>query len=632
MNTNFAALPRRALATRQLASAILMAMASAGSPFFSAHALEFGDQNGWHSTLNTTVSYGVSQRVADRNESLIGKAYFNPLVSQLPNAQQRTASGRFSVNTDDGDLNYDQGDLFSNVFKITSEFNLKYQENWGAFVRASYFYDFTNNRKDFLSELAKEKIGTDFKFLDAFVFHNFEVGDHQGSIRLGRQVVSWGESTFIQNGINVINPVDVSKLRSAGSELKEAFLPVNMLWGSYNFTDNLSAELLYQFEFSQTEPDPAGTYFSTNDFATLGGQYVMLNFGLVPQPVINPENYYPVCFGNRATDTTLPAALVPTACNVAIPRSPDRYPSESGQWGGAVRYFAENLNNTEFGFYYLNYHSRLPVISATSITSTNLRSGRYYVEYPENIHLFGVSFNTQLENMGVALQGELSHRPNVPLQVDDVELLFAALSPLNALIPQPGNRFISQLGSVPVGTDVQGWYRHEVSQAQLTATKAFGPGNWLGAEQIALVAEVGATEVWDLPEQDELRYQGDGTDTGGEYDVLTGRLRNPQTQIKGFPTSFSWGYRLALRADYPNAFGSSINLSPRFAFNHDVNGISPGPGGNFIEDRKSVTLGVEANYLNRWSADVSYTNFFGAGDLNLIHDRDFVTFAVKYSF
>ena len=35
------------------------------------------------------------------------------------------------------------------------------------------------------------------------------------------------------NGINVVNPIDVSKLRVAGAELKEAFLPVDMIWGSF---------------------------------------------------------------------------------------------------------------------------------------------------------------------------------------------------------------------------------------------------------------------------------------------------------------------------------------------------------------------------------------------------------------
>ena len=109
-------------------------------------------------------------------------------------------------------------------------------------------------------------------------------------------------------------------------------------------------------------------------------------------------------------------------------------------------------------------------------------------------------------------------------------------------------------------------------------------------------------------------------------------MRNPYTLTGGFPTAFSWGYRLAARADYPGIFGSSINLSPRIAFNHDVNGITPGPGGNFLEGRKSGTIGVEASYLNRWSLDLSYTVFTGGKPYNQIHDRDFYSVVAKYSF
>jgi hypothetical protein len=143
---------------------------------------------------------------------------------------------------------------------------------------------------------------------------------------------------------------------------------------------------------------------------------------------------------------------------------------------------------------------------------------------------------------------------------------------------------------------------------------------------------VGATEVWDLPNQETLRYQCDGSDTGGGFDSVTGALRNPVTQTTGFCTPFSWGYRVAVRADYNNVWGTPFNMSPRIAFNHDVNGLTPGPGGNFVEGRTSTTIGVEANYLNQWAADLSYSVFAGAGDLNLISDRDFVSFTVKYSF
>jgi len=619
---------------RPLAAAVAFALGAFA--VVPAQAFEFGDQDGFHGTVNSTLTWGAAWRVASQDDNLIGKAQFNPAIGQLPlgSPEQRAARGRYSVNSDDGDMKWKDGDVFTNAVKATVELSLLYGANSGAFFRGYSFYDWENASRYDLSSEAKEKVGKDTKILDAFVFHNFNVGDTSATIRVGQQVVSWGESTFIQGGANVINPIDVSKLRVAGAELKEAFLPVSMIWGSVNITDTLSAEALYMFEFEQTEADPAGTYFSTNDFATLGGSYVMLNFGTIPQPVINPDFYYGYCFNNSGgTDNpNLPAALKPAACGAAVPRAPDRFAKDSGQYGFRLNYMANWLNNTEFGFYALNYHSRLPLLSGRAVTSTAVTSGRYFAEYPEDIRMFAVSFNTPLEASGIALQGELSYRPNAPLQIDDVELLFAALSPLNAVIPAPGLRFGSQLGQYAPGEEIRGWERHKVSQLQVTATKVFGPGNFLAADQISLVGEVGFTNIWDLPDPSVLRYQGDGTDTGGGYDVTSGALRNPQTQVDGFPTSFSWGYRIAARADYNNAFGSAFTLSPRIAFNHDVNGITPGPGGNFIEGRKSVTLGAEANYLNKLAFDLSYTNFFGAGNLNLISDRDFVAFSVKYSF
>lgn len=607
---------------RTLGTAISLALASAFAA--PAHAIEFSHGD-WNGTIDTTLSYGASMRLQQRDQELVGLANINPFVAATPITDQINAPGRFSVNGDDGNLNYDDGDLFSNAFKITSEFSLNYKENSGAFARASYFYDWENADRADLTEEAREKVGTRLTLLDAFVFHNMDLGGHETSVRVGRQAVSWGESTFIQNGINVVNPIDVSKLRVAGAELKEAFLPVDMIQASFAVNENLSVEALYLLEFEQTEPDPMGTYFSTNDFATLGADFVMLGFGRANEPAN---------FGNCGNVLRFSSdALERASCLQAIPRLPDDYADDNGQYGAALRYFSPTLNDTEFGFFFLNYHSRLPLLSGYAVTSTLPNSGRIIVEYPEDIRMYGMSFNTTLGDTGIALQGELSYRDNMPLQFDDVELLFSALSPLNPFIPAPGNRFISQLGEYGPGDYVRGWERHEVSQLQFTLTKAFGPGNWLGAQQIATVAEFGGTEVWDLPSPDLLRYQGDGTDTGCGGDLLTGgALVNPVSQCDGFPTRFSWGYRLAARADYNNVFGSPFNMSPRLAFNHDVNGITPGPGGNFLEGRKSLTVGVEATYLNQWAADLSYTEFRGAGHLNLIHDRDFVSFTVKYSF
>lgn len=716
-----------------LAMAVAFALLSAPA----VQAFEFGNGE-FTGNLDTTVSLGYSWRTEDRDNNLVGKANLNPLIGALNqgitgfaalgtfpgSVGQLAAPGRFSVNRDDGNLLYDQGDAISQAFKITSELDLKYK-NFGAFMRASYFYDMENVNRPELSAAAREKVGKDFRLLDAFIYGSFDLGEHKLNARVGRQVISWGESTFIQGGINVINPIDVSKLRVAGAELKEAFLPVDALWASFGITDNLSVEGFYLTEFEQTEADPAGTYFSQNDFGTNGGTYVMLGFGIGGQPVNNPELFGATCTGapnvtnsdryaglaatyGAATAT----ALLTSACRNAVPRGPDRDVSDSGQFGGAIRYFAENLNQTDFAFYAMNYHSRLPLLSGRAVNVARFLtpgpyfqqagpSASYFVEYPEDIQLYGMSFNTTLPG-GIAWQGEISYRPNQPLQVDDVELLFAALTPLNALFgnpalfPTPGNaprasRFTSQLGTFTSGQEVKGWREKEVSQLQMTFTKAFGQA--LGADQIALVGEVGATQVWDMEDPSVLRYEGEGTDTGGGVslgaDLLaaisawnaapvtgspqffallaalnspanSGALRNPYTTTTGFPTPFSWGYRLAARADYNSFMGTPLTFSPRIAFSHDVNGISPGPGGNFLEGRKSYTLGIEANYLNKVVFDLSYTRFYGAdkpitrcavefsgsrtlcdgtdptvnqgGVLNQIHDRDFASFSVKYSF
>ena len=149
--------------------------------------------------------------------------------------------------------------------------------------------------------------------------------------------------------------------------------------------------------------------------------------------------------------------------------------------------------------------------------------------------------------------------------------------------------------------------------------------------------KIGATDVPDLENETVLRYEGEGTDTGGmncdvTHITAAGCLRNPVSLKGGFPTQFSWGYRLAAKADYNSVFGTSITLSPRIAFNHDVHGTTPGPGGNFLQGRKSGTIGVEANYQNKLLFDLSYTTFFGGGQFNQIADRDFASFTVKYSF
>jgi hypothetical protein len=359
---------------------------------------------------------------------------------------------------------------------------------------------------------------------------------------------------------------------------------------------------------------------------------------------------------------------------MSVPRATTEEASDDGQYGINMKLFASGLGDTEFGLYFINYHSRLPVINGISgslqgamdaqaagqsaamavyqyfgvppganpevdaaaaraaqaaATSAFANTGRWYTAYPEDIKLYGLSWNSQLGTSGIAFQGELSYRQDVPYLVDDVELLFASLSPISAGLAAT-NQVVP--GGVGFSTQIDGYRLHDSSQFQFTMTKVFGP--MLGADQGLLVFEPALSYVYDMPSKDELRYEGPGTYTSGNpiHSAPGGaHAGKPYEEAEHFADATSWGYRLAGRLDYLNAIGA-WNLSPRFGWQQDVNGVSPGPGGNFIEGLYALTLGLNFNYQARWEVDFSYNMYDGADRWNLINDRDFVASSVKFSF
>ena len=135
--------------------------------------------------------------------------------------------------------------------------------------------------------------------LDLYATGAFDVGGAALDLRLGRHVLNWGESTFIQNGINAINPFDVSRLRTPGSELREALLPVSMFSAAVAPTDTLSVEGFYQLAWEETEIDPVGSFFSVTDYVGPGATRAVIplsdgvndeGFGFGPlTPAINAD-------------------------------------------------------------------------------------------------------------------------------------------------------------------------------------------------------------------------------------------------------------------------------------------------------------------------------------------------------
>ncbi len=209
------------------------ALSAIAAVAMTTQAVEF-ENDAIEGNLDTTLSYGASLRTSDADPGNIGIA---------------NGGTRYSVNGDDANLNYDSG-LFSNVAKGTHDLEVDFKnlQDVSLFLRGTYFVDFENIRGDSpLSDKAKREVGRDMELLDAYISYDLPTSIPV-NIRLGNQVLSWGESTFIQNGINVINPIDVTKFRIPGSELREALRPVPLLSVSLQATDNLTLEGFYQFK------------------------------------------------------------------------------------------------------------------------------------------------------------------------------------------------------------------------------------------------------------------------------------------------------------------------------------------------------------------------------------------------
>ncbi|MDP9942155.1 DUF1302 domain-containing protein [Ectopseudomonas alcaliphila] len=621
--------------------------------------------------FDSSLSVGASWSTSKPNKDLIGANNGGRGLSQT---------------SDDGHLNFKRGETFSKIFKGIHDLELKYGDT-GVFVRGKYWYDFElkdegREFKDISDSNRKEGAqSSGGEILDAFIYHNYAIGNMPGSVRLGKQVVSWGESTFIQNGINAINPVDVAAFRRPGAEIKEGLIPVNMFYVAQSLTDNLSMEAFYQLEWDQTVVDNCGTFFSQADIVADGCDN---NLAVLTTRDATRQSLIASGQPPAAADAILgQLGLIGTTWGspdegVIVQRAGDKDARDSGQWGLAFRYLFEPLD-TEFGAYFMNYHSRAPIFSGVSPTAAGLAaansfasniaaaaigggadpataiggaarlgalplagSGKYFMEYPEDIRLYGLSFSTTLPT-GTAWSGEISYRPNAPVQLNSTDVLYAGLRDMEvtvlggAVVANP----YADVSPLSAGSNglLHGYKRKEITQLQTTFTHFID--QVMGASRLTLVGEVGWTHVGGLESTKDIRYGRDPIfgSAGGMCETVNTGTAGPNPDLgnvakgcdrDGFTTSDSWGYRARAIWDYPNAF-AGINLRPSVAWSHDVKGYSPGPGGNFEEGRKAISLGLDAEYQNTYSASLSYTNFFD-GKYSTVDDRDFVALSFGMSF
>ncbi len=611
----------------------------------SAGAVEFSFlDHELKGTLDTTVSYGTSWRVQSRDKQ------------------------NDEFNGNDGNRNFDTG-LVSEVYKLTSEMGATYQ-NYGVFIRGTAFYDsqimdkrtdYYNNsavvepsqnypKDDSFTDEARRDAGRGAQILDAYVYGKWDLMDHPLSVRMGKQVFNWGESMFYRGGVNTTNPLDVTKFRLPGSQLKEVLVPVGALSFNLGLTDNLSMEAFYQVDWKESSLDPVGTYYSTTDLFGKGGKQAYVNVpelspafiayqniaAAVPGARLGVGPYGPNSFMDPSTGTFKVANI-----------GKDEKARDSGQFGINLHYIAPDLNYTDFGLYFINYHTKEPLESVgfgnyqgvdLSTLSALVGGGAGAVAtmdlvgnavvrraYVEDVRMYGFSFNTTLGSASVF--GELAYRPNLPISISATNDLLGDI--LGQGVSGSTNIYDASIAGAQACAQVAGkelcrsgtlknFERVESFNASLGTIYNFGPA--LGFDSLVGIAELAAESL----HGSSLTYTA-FTPTS-EKRKFAGSPDLPNDPI----SRDSYGYTLVATGTWNDVY-AGVNLSPYIVYSNDFKGNSDLTG-NFMEGREAYTLGVKADYRGSLEAELLYTAFYGAGQSNTLRDRDNVSFNVKYSF
>ncbi|MGY4490557.1 DUF1302 domain-containing protein [Pseudomonas sp. TE3610] len=549
--------------------ALSLAFSVAAAACGTAQALPFnvGDVEG---QFDTTLSFTTDWGLRNPDQHLVGAS--------------NGGSGHSSLG-DDGRLNFKAGQAFSKRLQGEHALTLTYGDS-GVYVRGRYWYDFAeqDGAQQFksISDQGREEgaRAAGGQWLDAYVYHHYSVADQPGTVRVGRQVVNWGESVFIGNSINSINPVDLSTLHQPGEKVSDSLLPTNLLYVSQSLTDALTLDAFYQLQWDASQAENCGTYFA-DDITARG------------------------CSRGFTVASTLPAqqgaGYAVTSEGVVVPRGHDERARDGGQWGTALHW---QVDDVDYGFYFMNYHSRqafiqtrngvgipagLGTLTSSQAADATLLDGSYNLQYPQDIQLYGASFSTLLA-AGATWRGELSYRPDAPVQRNLADLTQALYG--------------------PAGQVNSGYERKAITQLQSSLSQDFD--EVLGAERLSLVGEAAWVHVDDISSSDRLGR-----------DAVFGTAGN-----QGFVTSNAWGYRARAQLEYANVW-PGVTLKPSLGWSHDVTGY--GPNGLFNQGAKALTLGVGANFQQLYTASLAYTEFSG-GKYNTLKDRDYISLTIGVNF
>lgn len=357
--------------SRMLAAGIAGLIASITTP--GVHSMTF-ENEGIRGTFDSSLSTGVGVRLRAPNCGLVMAG------ASGDGAPQGCLAPTASLG-DQGNLNYGRGDVFTGYLKGNHELVLKMPEEFTAMARVNWLRDFaaTNTtglqsvmvplagpNNDGLTDDARKDLRFKARVLDLWVSKSFSVGDQQARLRVGNQVINWGESLFVPGGINATNAFDSMRLSQPGVQLKEVMLPAPIVSLASGLGNGLNAEAYVQTSWNKTYIAPVGSYWSNTH--TLGK-------------------------GNS---------------DYGFPETDAR---NGGQWGLSLRWQPRG-SAANFGVYAMNYHDKVPVLKVDQATFAPS-----WV-YPEDRKLFGLSANFPVGDWAVGT--ELSYRPKDAVSISPV--------------------------------------------------------------------------------------------------------------------------------------------------------------------------------------------------------------------
>jgi hypothetical protein len=552
------------------------------------------------------------------------KAYLDSTVTV--SSAMRTQSAKHPTFSASGNWNIfnDAGDIYSTPLTYLGELSIA-KGDYGFFTRFKYLYDYTLNSKDCNNCFGRVAGGTldgvpkgaqdaanKATLLDAFVYGSWTVADRQLAVRAGKQVVNWGESNIMGGGIATMqSPEDLNGRVTPGAEVKERLLPQEMLWGSFDLTDNWMVEAYYVWNWRPTIFISPGTLFSPFDF---------LGPGFNPDLSIAGVEY-------RGHD----------------------FPDRGGQWGLATRFVIESMNSAELGFYWVRSHAFLPSLQANydasgPVAFPVIGGVTYQSVFAEDQDTYAVSLTGELGTTGLSYGTEFNLREDF-YDTRQCQNSFGLAGVGGALaVLRGGGTPEAALARAGLTPQVPGCEQGNSNQYMWLGNivKSVGGGPF-GANKQSYVIDVAAswidnlehgdptdrinrTPVASTPALDAARA-GNTTAAAGPI-VDKGHFKGVD-QLDRPITPFAWGYTAVASFEYNNLFWN-LNMKPRFVFAHGVEGYTPFGSGALVKDQKTLVAGVTFEYLSSTSLDLAYTTWLGKA--GVWDDRDNIALTFKYSF